>query len=84
MRVMTALALDAAHRNLGHSGKCAHLHGTPHLEVTVGAQQLTPSDRWDHATLLWQAIRQNLPSHVVLERVLIRETLTCSTEISRA
>ncbi|MGH9203871.1 MAG: 6-pyruvoyl trahydropterin synthase family protein, partial [Vicinamibacterales bacterium] len=88
MRAKTALAFDAAHRILGHSGKCAHLHGhTYHLEVTVGAQQLNSLvmdfddlkagvkkavvDRWDHATLLWQAISQSLPSHVVLERVLI-------------
>ena len=30
----------------------------------------------------WDAISQGLPAGVVLERVLIRETPTCSTELS--
>lgn len=140
MRLTTALAFDAAHRILGHSGKCAYLHGhTYHLEVTVGADQLDALgmvmdfddlkalvkkavvDRWDHATLLWakdplaaaigsvqpeapervvllpanptvevlareawNAIGQSLPAAVVLERVRVRETPTCSAEIGRA
>ncbi len=41
MRLATALTFDAAHRILGHPGKCAYLHGrTYRLEVTVGAEQL--------------------------------------------
>jgi len=31
----------------------------------------------------WQAISQGLPSGIVLERAVIRETPTCSAEISR-
>ncbi len=139
MHLTTALAFDAAHRILGHPGRCAYLHGhTYHLEVTVGAETLdrlgmvmdfddlkvlvkkAVVDRWDHATLLWtedplataiarvqaeapekvvrlpgnptvellareawQAISQGLPSGIVLERVVIRETPTCSAEIGR-
>ena len=41
MRLITALAFDAAHRILGHQGRCAYLHGhTYHLEITVGAETL--------------------------------------------
>ncbi len=31
----------------------------------------------------WQAISRSLPSGIVLERVVIKETPTCSVEISR-
>ncbi len=41
MRVTSRFTFDAAHRILGHAGKCAYLHGhTYHLEVTVAAPQL--------------------------------------------
>ena len=41
MRVTSRFTFDAAHRILGHPGKCAYLHGhTYHLEVTVAAAQL--------------------------------------------
>lgn len=36
MNLTTRFTFDAAHRILGHPGKCAYLHGhTYHLEVTV-------------------------------------------------
>ncbi len=41
MNLATRFTFDAAHRILGHPGKCAFLHGhTYHLEVTVGAARL--------------------------------------------
>jgi 6-pyruvoyltetrahydropterin/6-carboxytetrahydropterin synthase len=41
MRVTSRFTFDAAHRILGHAGKCAYLHGhTYHLEVTVTAPEL--------------------------------------------
>lgn len=139
MRLSAEFAFDAAHRILGHLGKCAYLHGhTYRLEVTVASERLDPLgmvidfddlralvkkailDRWDHATLLWtedplapaiervqteapdkvvrlagnptaeiltreawQAISLSLPSGIRLERVVIRETPTCSSELSR-
>lgn len=60
-------SFDAAHRVLGHDGKCARLHGhTYRVVVEIGAEVLVyPAfvldfgvikreiDRWDHRTLLW-------------------------------
>ncbi len=139
MRLTSEFTFDAAHRILGHPGKCAYLHGhTYHLEVTVSAERLdrlgmvidfddfralvkkAVLDRWDHATLLWsedplapaieriqaeapekvvrlsgnptaeiltreawQAIRLSLPKDVSLERVAIKETPACSSELTR-
>ncbi|MBI4240750.1 MAG: 6-carboxytetrahydropterin synthase QueD [Candidatus Rokubacteria bacterium] len=139
MRLTTESTFDAAHRIMGHPGKCAYLHGhTYHLEVTVASEGLdrlgmvidfddlralvkkAVLDRWDHATLVWRedplapaiegvqadapekvvrlagqptaeiltreawkAISQSLPPGIVLERVVIRETPTCSSELSR-
>ncbi|MBI4608943.1 MAG: 6-carboxytetrahydropterin synthase QueD [Candidatus Rokubacteria bacterium] len=139
MRLSTEFTFDAAHRILGHPGKCAFLHGhTYHLEVTVGAENLdrlgmiidfddlrtivrkAVLDQWDHATLLsaedplcaaiervqaeapekvvrldgnptaeiltreaWRAIGSALPRGISLERVAIRETPTCSSELTR-
>ena len=139
MRLSAEFTFDAAHRILGHPGKCAYLHGhTYHLEVTVSAERLDPLgmvidfddfralvkkavlDRWDHATLLWsedplapaieriqaeapekvvrlsgnptaeiltreawQAIHLSLPQDVSLERVAIKETPACSSELTR-
>ena len=139
MRLSAEFTFDAAHRILGHPGKCAYLHGhTYHLEVTVSAEHLdrlgmvidfddlralvkkAVLDRWDHATLLWsedplapaieriqaeapekmvrlsgnptaeiltreawQAIRLSLPQDVSLERVAIKETPACSSELTR-
>lgn len=139
MRLTAEFTFDAAHRILGHPGKCAYLHGhTYHLEVTVSAERLDPLgmvidfddlralvkkavlDRWDHAALLWsedplaptieriqaeapekvvrlsgnptaeiltreawQAIRLSLPQDVSLERVAIKETPACSSELTR-
>lgn len=139
MRLTAEFTFDAAHRILGHPGKCAYLHGhTYHLEVTVSAERLDPLgmvidfddlralvkkavlDRWDHAALLWsedplaptieriqaeapekvvrlsgnptaeiltreawQAIRLRLPQDVSLERVAIKETPACSSELTR-
>ena len=41
MRVTSRFTFAAAHRILGHAGKCAYLHGhTYHLEVTVTAPEL--------------------------------------------
>ncbi len=41
MRVTIRFVFDAAHRILGHAGKCAYLHGhTYGLEVTVSAPDL--------------------------------------------
>ena len=41
MNLSTAFTFDAAHRILGHAGKCAYLHGhTYRLEVTVSAEKL--------------------------------------------
>jgi 6-pyruvoyltetrahydropterin/6-carboxytetrahydropterin synthase len=41
MNLTRRFQFDAAHRILGHTGKCAYLHGhTYYLEVTVGAEQL--------------------------------------------
>jgi 6-pyruvoyltetrahydropterin/6-carboxytetrahydropterin synthase len=41
MRLTSEFTFDAAHRILGHSGKCAYLHGhTYRLEVTVSAARL--------------------------------------------
>jgi 6-pyruvoyltetrahydropterin/6-carboxytetrahydropterin synthase len=41
MNLTTRFTFDAAHRILGHPGKCAYLHGhTYDLEVTVGADRL--------------------------------------------
>lgn len=41
VNLTTRFTFDAAHRILGHAGKCAYLHGhTYHLEVTVAAQEL--------------------------------------------
>lgn len=41
MNLTRRFAFDAAHRILGHSGKCGYLHGhTYHLEVSVTAVQL--------------------------------------------
>jgi 6-pyruvoyltetrahydropterin/6-carboxytetrahydropterin synthase len=41
MKLTCDFAFDAAHRMLGHSGKCAYLHGhTYRLEVTVAAERL--------------------------------------------
>ena len=43
MNLTTRFTFDAAHRILGHPGKCAYLHGhTYHLEVTVTAERLDP------------------------------------------
>lgn len=139
MRLSAEFTFEAAHRILGHPGKCAYLHGhTYHLEVTVSAERLDPLgmvidfddlralvkkavlDRWDHAALLWsedplvpaieriqaeapekvvrlsgnptaeiltreawQAIRLSLPQDVSLERVAIKETPACSSELTR-
>jgi 6-pyruvoyltetrahydropterin/6-carboxytetrahydropterin synthase len=139
MELTAEYAFHAAHRILGHPGKCAYLHGhTYRIEVTVSAASLdrlgmvidfddlraivkkAVADRWDHATLLssrdplaaaislvqpeapekvvrlegnptvelltreaWEAVRQTLPSGLTLERVVIRESPTCSSSISR-
>jgi 6-pyruvoyltetrahydropterin/6-carboxytetrahydropterin synthase len=41
MKLTSDFTFDAAHRILGHSGKCAYLHGhTYRLEVTVSAERL--------------------------------------------
>lgn len=41
MNLTARFTFDAAHRILGHPGKCAYLHGhTYHLEVTVSADRL--------------------------------------------
>ena len=41
MHLTTRFTFDAAHRILGHPGKCAYLHGhTYHLEVTVASARL--------------------------------------------
>lgn len=41
MKLTCDFTFDAAHRILGHSGKCAYLHGhTYRLEVTVSAVEL--------------------------------------------
>jgi len=41
MNLATRFTFDAAHRILGHPGKCAYLHGhTYNLEVTVTAARL--------------------------------------------
>jgi len=41
MNLTTRFTFDAAHRILGHPGKCAYLHGhTYYLEVTVTAARL--------------------------------------------
>lgn len=41
MNLTSRFTFDAAHRILGHPGKCAYLHGhTYHLEVTVTAARL--------------------------------------------
>ena len=41
MHVASRFTFAAAHRILGHAGKCAYLHGhTYHLEVTVTAPRL--------------------------------------------
>lgn len=41
MHVTSRFTFAAAHRILGHAGKCAYLHGhTYHLEVTVTAPEL--------------------------------------------
>ena len=41
MHLTRCFTFDAAHRIVGHPGKCSYLHGhTYHLEVTVGAAQL--------------------------------------------
>lgn len=41
MNLTRRFTFDAAHRILGHAGKCAYLHGhTYHLEVSVSAGQL--------------------------------------------
>lgn len=41
MQLTTEFRFDAAHRILGHPGKCAYLHGhTYRLEITVSADQL--------------------------------------------
>ncbi|MBI4589177.1 MAG: 6-carboxytetrahydropterin synthase QueD [Candidatus Rokubacteria bacterium] len=43
MNLTTRFTFDAAHRILGHQGKCAYLHGhTYHLEVTISAERLDP------------------------------------------
>jgi 6-pyruvoyltetrahydropterin/6-carboxytetrahydropterin synthase len=60
-------SIDAAHRVVGHEGKCARLHGhTYHFIVEVSASGLRPPDfvidfavikrvlnEWDHKCLLW-------------------------------
>lgn len=60
-------SIDAAHRVVGHDGKCARLHGhTYGFEVTVRAGELMPIgfvvdfaiikeaiNEWDHRTILW-------------------------------
>lgn len=61
-------SIDAAHRVVGHKGKCAQLHGhTYHFGITVAADLLLaepefvidfadlkePLKAWDHKTLLW-------------------------------
>lgn len=75
MRVMTALAFDAAHRILGHSGKC-YPHG--HLAITVGAERLnslgTVMDFDDLRVVVKKAVLDGWD-------VLIRETPTCATEL---
>ncbi len=41
MNLTTRFTFDAAHRILGHPGKCGYLHGhTYHLEVTVASERL--------------------------------------------
>jgi len=41
MRLTSEFTFDAAHRIVGHPGKCAYLHGhTYRLTVTVSAEQL--------------------------------------------
>src|SRR3989304_5616752 len=41
VNLTTRFTFDAAHRILGHPGKCAYLHGhTYHLEVTVASARL--------------------------------------------
>ena len=138
MRVTTEFVFDAAHRILGHPGKCAYLHGHSYgLDVTVSTPTLDRLgmvidfdnlralvkkailDRWDHATLLWaedplvsaiervqadapekvvrlagnptaemlareawEAISASLPRGVSLERVKVRETPSCSSELT--
>jgi 6-pyruvoyltetrahydropterin/6-carboxytetrahydropterin synthase len=43
MNLAVRFTFDAAHRILGHPGKCAYLHGhTYHVEVAVGADRLDP------------------------------------------
>lgn len=43
MNLTVRSSFDAAHRILGHPGKCAYLHGhTYHVEVTVAAARLDP------------------------------------------
>lgn len=43
MELTTEFVFDAAHRVLGHTGKCAYLHGhTYRLQVTVSAPTLDP------------------------------------------
>ncbi len=139
MLLTTEFTFDAAHRILGHQGKCGYLHGhTYRLEVAVGAEHLdrlgmimdvddlralvrkAVLDRWDHATLLsaadplasaiervqddapervvrlaanptaealareaWETISRSLPAGIRLERVAVRETPTCCSEVSR-
>lgn len=138
VQLTSEFVFDAAHRILGHRGKCGYLHGHSYrLEVTVTATQLDELgmvmdfddlralvqkavlDRWDHCTLLWtedplvsaiqrvqaeapekvvrltgnptaetltreawEAIRRSLPQGIHLERVVIRETPTCSSELT--
>ncbi|MFQ5898586.1 MAG: 6-pyruvoyl tetrahydropterin synthase family protein [Candidatus Methylomirabilia bacterium] len=140
MQLTTEFGFDAAHRILGHPGKCAYLHGhTYRLEVTVSTDQLNRLgmvvdiddlravvkkavlEPWDHATLLWsedplapaieavqseapekvvrlpgnptaevltreawEAIGRGLPAGLRLERLVISESLTCRSELTRA
>jgi 6-pyruvoyltetrahydropterin/6-carboxytetrahydropterin synthase len=43
MDLTTTYVFDAAHRIVGHPGKCAWLHGhTYHLELTVSSEALDP------------------------------------------
>lgn len=104
MRLSAEFTFDAAHRILGHPGKCAYLHGhTYHLEVTVWSEDpLAPAIERIQAEApekvvrlsgnptaeiltreAWQAIRLSLPQDVSLERVAIKETPACSSELTR-
>ena len=82
MKLACDFIFDAAHRILGHSGKCAYLHGhTYRLEVTVSAAEL---DALGMVTsLAFTAIREALPAGITLERVAVCESPGCGSALSR-